>query len=354
MALLIVLWVMITYFASHFLVITSITKIFGISFNIYFFIGTLVSIFLPVFCMIVHRFSDNAAWKLVYILGMTYVWSVVISSYVFAFYRLIALKYDTPMFWYISGIIALSLIGFSLYSGRHIAITEITLETPKTQKEVKIAYMSDIHIDGINDGNYVKRIVAHINEIKPDMVLINGDLVDGTTLSETHFEWFKAIQVPIYATLWNHEWYRWVPYVEKLLSQTNIQLLKDQMIEVNGIQILGSDEISSRRQPVDLSWLQTFLSGAKIDDKKPALLLIHEPVGMQLAQTYPIDMQLAWHTHNGQIWPLWYVAQFLYGYKYGMYYFWNMKFYVSSGTALWWPPLRLATKNEIVVITIKP
>lgn len=102
MTFLILIWVLWAYFWAHFLVITSILKIFWIAFNNYYLFLTIFSIFLPVICMIIHRYAENPIGKLVYISWMTYVWAVVILSYVFALYRLISLKYNSQILWYIA------------------------------------------------------------------------------------------------------------------------------------------------------------------------------------------------------------------------------------------------------------
>jgi hypothetical protein len=190
------------------------------------------------------------------------------------------------------------------------------------------------------------------NEINPDMVLINWDLVDWTSLTHATFSGFDQIKAPIYATLWNHEMYMWIPYVEEILAKTKIKLLRDEMIEEQGIQILGADEIWARSKDADTSKLQKFLANTKIDSKKPSILMLHEPVWMDIAEKSWIDLQVAWHTHDWQIWPFSYLVKQVFGYNYWLYNIWNMKFYITSGTGLWWPPFRLGTRNEIVVINM--
>ena len=62
---------------------------------------------------------------------------------------------------------------------------------------------------------------------------------------------------------------------------------------------------------------------------------------------------LSGHTHNGQIWPFKYFVRLRFKYINGLYRNDNSNLYVSSGTFYLGPALRLFTKNELVLITLK-
>lgn len=349
---LIFLLVIALYLSINYLFVSSIFTIFSFIRGFYFYLIFLISVLLPIISMFLHRMSSDSLGKWIYLIWISYAWIVLISNYIFLIYRLIDIKYHNNIFWYISLIIAILLILYSFYLWRSIVVKEINISNPKLNENIKIAYMSDIHIDTLNDEKYIAKIASMVNEINPDIVLINWDLVDGTSLTHAHFAGFDEIKAPIYATLWNHEEYMWVNYVEDLLSKTKIKLLKNQKVEFKDLQILASDEIWARSKNVDLKSLDNFLSWAQIDEKKASLLLVHEPVWMSLAEKYWVDLQVAWHTHDWQIWPFWYIAKQVFWYTYWLYNIWNMKFYISSWTGLWWPPFRLGTRNEIVVINM--
>lgn len=345
--------IIILYLLLNYLFLSSIFKIFSYK-NKKVFLGLIIFyILLFPASIFLHRFSSDTFGKYIYIFWITYIWAILIANYVFIFYRLISLKYKNKNIWYISLIIAIFLLSFSFYSSRSIIVKEINIHSSKIKENKKIVYMSDIHIDTLNDAKYIEKIVEMINTISPDLVLINWDLIDASSLSHSTFAWFNKIKVPIYATFGNHEIYTGLEYVENLLSKTNIKLLRDEKIDFEWIQILGSKELNARNKDIDFESFEQFLKKSEIDPNKPAILLVHEPVGVEISKKYPIDLQLAWHTHDWQIWPFWLIAKRIFWYNYWLYDIWNMKFYVSSWVWTWWPPFRLGTRNEIVVFKIE-
>lgn len=346
------IWVLALYIALNYLFLSSLFKIFSYRNKKKFTYLLVFFILLPLVSMFLHRFAWDFIGKWIYLLGISYVWVIIISSYVFVFYRIIHIKYKSKKIWYASLALVWLLLSYSLYCGRTIIVKEIDIKTSKIQESKKIVYMADIHIDTLNDENYIEKIVKMTNEINPDMVLINWDLVDWTSLTHATFAGFDQIKAPIYATLGNHEMYMWIPYVKELLAKTKIKLLQNQKVEEQGIQILGSDELWARSKDADTSKLQNFLVNTKVDPTKATILMLHEPVWMNIAQKRGIDLQLAWHTHDWQIWPFSYLVKQVFGYNYWLYNIWNMKFYITSWTGLWWPPFRLWTRNEIVVINM--
>lgn len=346
------IWVLTLYIILNYLFLSSLFKIFSYKNKKIFTYLLIFFILLPLVSMFLHRFAWDLIGKWIYLLGISYVWVIIISSYVFVFYRIIHIKYKSRKIWYASLALVWLLLSYSLYCWRSIVIKEIDIKTPKIETSKKIVYMADIHIDTLNDENYIEKIVKMTNEINPDIVLINWDLVDWTSLSHATFAWFDKIKAPIYATLWNHEEYMWIPYVENILSKTKIKLLRDKIIEEQWIQILGSDELWARSKDADISNLQKFLTNTKIDSKKPSILMVHEPVWMNIAEEYGIDLQVAWHTHDWQIWPFSYLVKQVFDYSYGLYNIWNMKFYITSWAWLWWPPFRFGSRNEIIVINM--
>ena len=87
-----------------------------------------------------------------------------------------------------------------------------------------------------------------------------------------------------------------------------------------------------------------------IDRAKPSILLKHEPSNLPVAQEAGINLMVSGHTHQGQLWPMEYVARWSYkGFAYGLKKLGEMQVFVSSGTGTWGPPMRVGTYGEIVV-----
>ena len=69
---------------------------------------------------------------------------------------------------------------------------------------------------------------------------------------------------------------------------------------------------------------------------------------------YPIDLQLAGHTHSGQIVPFNFLVKSRYPIFRGLYTSGERAISVSSGTGTWGPPMRLGTHSELTVIRLLP
>jgi len=96
------------------------------------------------------------------------------------------------------------------------------------------------------------------------------------------------------------------------------------------------------------------LSRVGYDKNQPSVLLWHEPKRIDQAKAAGIDLMLAGHTHNGQMWPLNFIAKWAYkGYNYGLYQDQDFSLYVSGGLGTWGPPLRNTSRSEIVAIRLE-
>jgi predicted MPP superfamily phosphohydrolase len=84
----------------------------------------------------------------------------------------------------------------------------------------------------------------------------------------------------------------------------------------------------------------------------PTILLKHVPSNLDIAESAGIALSLHGHTHNGQIWPLGYVARGIFGKFYlGYSRLNNLQVFTTSGVGTWGPPQRFLTNSEIVEIT---
>jgi hypothetical protein len=126
-----------------------------------------------------------------------------------------------------------------------------------------------------------------------------------------------------------------------------IQVLNNAMISIDGLQLVGVHDSEAG----DAAELRSILSGARIDRRRPSILLAHRPVNLAIAEDEGISLQLSGHTHRGQIWPWNLLVSRIYGrFGYGLAQLGKMQVYTSSGIGTWGPPLRLGTQSEIVLI----
>ena len=80
----------------------------------------------------------------------------------------------------IAGLLALAALGYGFVEARQIQIEEIKITTPKLASgRITLAQISDLHLGMMAGDAFLERIIAKLREIKPDIVVATGDIVDG-------------------------------------------------------------------------------------------------------------------------------------------------------------------------------
>jgi predicted MPP superfamily phosphohydrolase len=213
----------------------------------------------------------------------------------------------------------------------------------------KIALVSDVHLGIMNGEKLSRKIVARILEAKVDLVFIAGDLFDG--VGDDLFRSiapFEHLSAPIYYVTGNHETYLGIDKALSVLARTRIRVLRDEIIDLDGVQLVGID-YPQRGWKKDIRPVLE-----KLDRSKPAILLYHEPAGMETARQFNIALQLSGHTHNGQMWPMKLFNHLFYkGFDYGLHQIGDYFLYTTSGAGTWGPPMRIGSTAEVAIITIR-
>ena len=222
----------------------------------------------------------------------------------------------------------------------------------------RIAAVSDIHLGSIIRRRSIIKLSSMLKKVKPDIIFLLGDIVDGEIGPVMRKNLLKYFTCPkcrdgLLAITGNHEFIGGaavtIPYIEK----NGIRVLKDEVVTIeNAIQVIGRldrDGLrfgNSERLPLKKLMEQT-------DRSKPVIVLDHQPVNLKEAGECGADLQLSGHTHNGQMWPLNYITNQIYELSYGYMKKGNTHYIVSSGFGLWGPRVRLGSRPEIVVVDIK-
>ncbi|MEI7562717.1 MAG: metallophosphoesterase [bacterium] len=111
---------------------------------------------------------------------------------------------------------------------------------------------------------------------------------------------FNQLTMPVYATLGNHDNMGESGAVAQLFAKTKIIPLRNQSIVIDGIQVVGIDDKSYRGKQT----LTGILDESKIGNEGLYTILVsHQPQNLGKLAQYPIDLELAGHTHNGQFIP---------------------------------------------------
>ena len=128
--------------------------------------------------------------------------------------------------------------------------------------------------------------------------------------------------------------------------ELNINVLENAAAQVRGINLIGvSDEqpVPARAAAVE----QMSREGAF------NLALVHQPSIWERTQS-KVDLMLCGHTHNGQIFPFNFLVRLQFRHVHGLFAEDGSTLYVSSGAGCWGPRMRLGSRNEIVIIALRP
>ncbi len=224
-------------------------------------------------------------------------------------------------------------------------------------KNLRIAAVSDIHLGSIIRKRSLKELSEMLKELKPDVVFLLGDILDGEVgpvMRGDLLQYFSCPKCPdgLYAITGNHEFIggaaKTIPYIES----KGIRLLKDEMITLDGgIQVFGRlDRDSERFFGKARKTLAELMKEA--DTTKPIILLDHQPFHLGESEKYGVDLQLSGHTHNGQMWPLNYVTRWIYELSYGYEKRGKTNIIVSSGFGIWGPRVRSGSRPEVLLVNV--
>ena len=223
----------------------------------------------------------------------------------------------------------------------------ITLTTQKQlPKAQKIVMISDVHLGYHNRKEEFKRWVQLINNEKPDLVLISGDIIDGNLRplrEENMAQEFRNIKAPIYACLGNHEYIGGEQNSEKFYKDAGITLLRDSAATINGINIIGRDDRTNGHRKT----LHELTKG--IDKGLYTIVLDHQPYHLEQSEREGIDFQLSGHTHYGQVWPISWIEDLIYEKAYGPLTKGRTQYFVTSGIGIWGGKFRIGTQSEYLV-----
>lgn len=261
-----------------------------------------------------------------------------------------------PLIGFVTVILALWLSGYGIYHARDTVIKDIQVkikDLPDKWQGKKIALISDVHIGHINRQSYLRKIVKKINTENVELLCIAWDLFDGMDGRLEHLldplNDISTTHGIVYAD-GNHETYLWVERAFRALSHTKTRILRDEKITLDGLDIIGIDypEPGERK---DIAKAITSLPG--YDRDAPSILLYHTPYQVKKIAKTGINLELCGHTHKWQLWPysvLTYIV--FWRYHYGLNTIGDYNIYTSSGVGTWWPPMRVGTNSEIVIIEL--
>jgi hypothetical protein len=230
-------------------------------------------------------------------------------------------------------------------------IKNLNIETDKIQKDVKILLVSDIHTENITQDFHVKKIIKSIKEENPDFVIIAWDMMNKPNRGYIDYlEAFKSVKdTPIFAVEWNHDVMWNTTIVQNIPDESGIKILNNESVKIAWIQVIWIIDKS-------LWWnsVEQIMNQVEFDENQNLfnILVTHQPIWLDKLQDYPIDLEVAWHTHRGQFYWMRKVVEWMNDYAYWEYKLWDRTAFVTQWIWTWWLPFRLWTQSEMVIINL--
>lgn len=207
-------------------------------------------------------------------------------------------------------LLLLGVIAFGLSTAmRDPVVRRMTVhlrDWPAQAPPMRVVLISDLHVAGPETPpSRLARIVAQINALEPDLVLIAGDFEQERTITTRIYDAAEATaplaalraRYGVVAVLGNHDYAGWhktdlPPY----LAKAGITLLRNTATRRGPLTIAGADD------PYHGELRVHALDRAARALPGPTVVLSHTPdVAPSLPPRYPLV--LAGHTHCGQIVP---------------------------------------------------
>jgi predicted MPP superfamily phosphohydrolase len=249
---------------------------------------------------------------------------------------------------------------WGLREAADLRLERVTVRTPRLapgSPPIRIAQISDLHLDLLVNETRLGQVIGLIEEGRPDLVVSTGDILDGSAVRQGVLAGLlAAVNPPLgkIAVTGNHEFYAGPALSFGFLESAGFRVLRDERVDLpGGLVVSGVDDPAFRRRGDD--------GGAAEEQALPPdgaagfrLLLKHRPAARS-ESLGRFDLQLSGHTHRGQIFPFGFITRLQYPFLAGLFDLGNgSSLRVSRGTGTWGPPLRVLAPPEVTLLVLEP
>jgi predicted MPP superfamily phosphohydrolase len=263
--------------------------------------------------------------------------------------------------------------GLALYSGE-IARHEISIVTqaiaidnlPDAFRNFRIVQISDIHYDEFTEPSFLRRVLAQINSLQPDLVLLTGDYISFTPMPRDFVmgamyrcaEALREIACPQrFAVMGNHDSFLGAPTIHPILAAVDIPLLVNEHVPIERagqrLWLCGIHDPVTHVPNLD--------SAIPERPDGPVLLMSHGPDYADDLLTHPrgqlVDLMFSGHTHGGQVrlpfLPAFHLPAGGKKYVEGLFRLGRLQLYVNRGIGAVGLPFRLNCPPEITLFTLQ-
>jgi len=258
-----------------------------------------------------------------------------------------------------------TLTGIAMAQLNNVRVRRFVLpivDLPKELNGLTIAQVSDMHVGRFTKGKVLEKTVRIVNEMRADLVLLTGDLInDALADLDTGLEFARQMEARFGLAIieGNHDLIENPREFETRVRASGIPFLLDEsmIVDVRGtpIQLLGLrwTRVHGEGRDAAIGADVRKLLEQRTTDAFP-ILLAHHPHAFDAAADAQLPLTLSGHTHGGQL-----MLNEQLGFGPAMFRYWSglynrgrSKLIVSNGVGNWFP-LRLNAPAEIVHLTLQ-
>lgn len=233
-----------------------------------------------------------------------------------------------------------------------VEVVQRSMSLPRwTAGSVRIAFLTDWHLNDVPATKRVKQALRTAMEFKPDFILFGGDYI--SSLRPWRILWiaetlevlrdYRGVVAGVYG---NHD-YQSRDQILETFAATRSHLLVNETLRRDGIEILGLDDAITGFPKLEMT--------NEMQQRGNQILLLHEPD--YAAPLVPqASLTLCGHTHGGQIclpggFPL-HLPRGGRKYVAGEFNFEETPMYVSRGLGTSGPAYRAYCRPEITILDL--
>ena len=239
-------------------------------------------------------------------------------------------------------------------------------DLPAGLEGMRIAQVSDLHVGPHTSRRHLRRILAAVQDARPDLIAITGDQVDDYPRDVEPFaRAFGAFAAPlgVFAIPGNHDVYAGWPAVRAGLEAMGVTVLvnESRVLERGGDRfwLAGTGDPAGNGRPLNAGG-DAAPDIARTLSQVPAgaftIALAHNPALWPHLAERDVHLTLSGHTHHGQVsipHLRWSVASMFLDYAMGSHRRGRSLLYINPGTNYWGLPLRIGALPEVTIVTLR-
>lgn len=308
-----------------------------------------------------HSVSKEVYFLLTLSVGLgfiLFITAVVYRLFVFVI-TLFSLKRDKKYveFLFFTGMIFY--IGVGIFGGMTLPqVEKIELKTDKNIKPFRAVVISDLHIGGLIDTDYVSYVVKKTNELSPDFIFLTGDLIDtDIRYIKEEISLLKGLKAKegIYYVPGNHEYYHSIDQSREVINELGFHWMANRGLFLSSYNLTISGVSDPHAVRKNEEGPDLFKAVKGLDPTHYTILLSHQPVIIEYEEFNKrrFDLILSGHTHGGQIQPFGLFVLLVQPYLKGLHEISPGHFlYINQGTGFWGPGMRVGSYNELTLLEV--